>query len=97
MRTTDYTLGTTLTGKLAVPSRLSGVAGVFKMVWRQLQNRQAIGDLNDLDDHQLFDIGLQREEVREALSTSFFDDPGRHLTVASRNRTNSFYRKLRRD
>ena len=81
----------------AYASRQTGRTGVLKSVWRRLQNRKAIGSLHDLDDHQLLDIGLCREEVREALTSSFFDDPGRHLTRASRNRTNTFYRSARLD
>lgn len=97
MRTTDHTLDLTLTGKLSATPRQTGLTGVLKSVWRRLQNRKAIGSLHDLDDHQLLDIGLCREEVREALTSSFFDDPGRHLTRASRNRTNMFYRSARLD
>lgn len=97
MRTTDHTLDLTLTGKLSATSRLTGLTGVLKSVWRRLRNRKAIGSLHDLDDHQLLDMGLCREEVREALTSSFFDDPGRHLTRASRNRTNTFYRSARLD
>lgn len=97
MRTTDHTLDLTLTGKLSATSRQTGLTGVLKSVWRRLRNRKAIGRLHDLDDHQLLDIGLCREEVREALTSSFFDDPGRHLTRVSRNRTNTFYRSARLD
>lgn len=97
MRTADHTLDLTLTGKLSATPRQTGLTGVLKSVWRRLLNRKVIGSLHDLDDHQLLDIGLCREEVREALTSSFFDDPGRHLTQASRNRTNAFYRNARFD
>ncbi len=97
MRTTDSTLDLTLTGKLTAASRLAGLTGVMTSVWRLLRNRSAIGRLDDLDDHQLLDMGLSRHEVREALTSSFFDDPGRHLTQASRNRANIFYRNARQD
>ncbi|HTO34069.1 MAG TPA: DUF1127 domain-containing protein [Pararhizobium sp.] len=97
MRTTDSTLDLSLTGKLTAASRLTGLTGVMKSVWRLLRNRNAIGRLDDLDDHQLLDMGLSRHEVREALTSSFFEDPGRHLTAASRNRANIFYRNARKD
>lgn len=97
MRTTDHTRDLTLTGKLSATSRQTGLTGVLKSVWRLLRNRKAIGSLNDLDDHQLLDMGLCREEVHEALTSSFFDDPGRYLTHASRTRTNTFYRNARLD
>ncbi|MCV9962954.1 DUF1127 domain-containing protein [Pararhizobium sp. BT-229] len=97
MRTTDHTLDLTLTGKLSATSRQTGLTGVLKSVWRLMRNRNAIGSLHDLDDHQLLDMGLCRHEVREALTSSFFDDPGRHLTQAARNRTNTFYRNARLD
>ena len=93
MRTTDHTLDLTLTGKLSATSRQT----VLMSVWRQLRNRNAIGSLQGLDDHQLLDMGLCRHEVREAMTSPFFDDPGRHLTQASRNRANTFYRNARLD
>jgi len=97
MRTTDLTLDLTLTGARSAPSRQTGLVGVLKSVWRQLRNRKAIGSLHDLDDHQLLDMGLCRHEVREALTSAFFEDPGRHLTQAARHRANTFYRNARRD
>jgi len=97
MRTTDHALDLTLGGKLSVTSRQTGLMGVLLSVWRQLRSRNSIGRLQDLDDHQLLDMGLCRHEVREALTSSFFDDPGRHLTQASRNRANTFYRNARQD
>ncbi len=97
MRTTDHALDLTLTGRLSTTSRQTGLMGVLKSVWRRLRNRSAIGSLHDLDDHQLLDMGLCRHEVREALTSSFFEDPGRHLMQASRNRANTFYRNARRD
>ncbi len=96
MRTTDHALDLTLAGKLSAP-RQTGLMGVLLSVWRQLRSRNSIGRLQDLDDHQLLDMGLCRHEVREALTSSFFDDPGRHLTQASRNRANTFYRNARHD
>ena len=89
MRTTDHTLDLTLTGKLSATSRQTGLTGVLKSVWRLLRNRKAIGSLNDLDDHQLLDMGLCREEVHEALTSSFLDDPRPYLTPPSRTRTNT--------
>lgn len=97
MRTTDHTLDLTLTGRLSATSRQTGIVAVLKSVWRRMLNRNAIGSLHDLDDHQLLDMGLSRHEVREALTSSFFDDPGRQLTHAARNRTTAFYRNARRD
>ncbi|WP_426228982.1 DUF1127 domain-containing protein [Pararhizobium sp. DWP3-4] len=97
MRTTDHALDLTLTGKLSATSRQTGLMGVLMSVWRQLRSRNSIGRLRDLDDHQLLDMGLCRHEVREALTSSFFDDAGRHLTQASRNRANTFYRNARLD
>jgi uncharacterized protein YjiS (DUF1127 family) len=97
MRTTDHALDLTLAGKLSATSRQTGLTGVLMSVWRQLRNRNAIGSLQDLDDHQLLDMGLCRHEVRQAMTSPFFDDPGRHLTQASRDRANTFYRKARLD
>ena len=95
MRASEYTLDTTLAGARSAAARQTGFVGVLKMVWRLFQNRNAIGSLHDLDDHQLFDMGLRREDIREALTSSFFENPGRHLTLAARNRANNYYRDAR--
>lgn len=97
MRTAEHTLDLTLAGKLSATSRQTGLMGVLKFAWRMLRNRKAIGSLNDLDDHQLLDIGLCRAEVRDALAVSLFEDAGANLTRAARNRANMLYRNARLD
>ncbi|WP_275789149.1 DUF1127 domain-containing protein [Pararhizobium gei] len=97
MRTADTTLDLTLAGTLAAAPRQTALIGVLTSVWHALRNRRAIGRLEDLDDRQLLDLGLCRDELREALDLSLFGEPGRQLMQASRNRANSYYRSARRD
>jgi uncharacterized protein YjiS (DUF1127 family) len=49
-------------------------------------NRSAVNRLNELDDHQLLDMGLRRSDVREVMTSAFFSDTGLHLTIAARER-----------
>jgi uncharacterized protein YjiS (DUF1127 family) len=57
-------------------------------VWRSIRNRREIHYLNELNDSQLRDIGLSRQDLNSALTTStFFEDPSSHLTNSARRRT----------
>ncbi|PYE46494.1 uncharacterized protein DUF1127 [Rhizobium sp. PP-WC-2G-219] len=94
MRTPDTALDLTLAGKPAV-LRLSALTQGLMTVWRLLKNRRATGHLHDLDDRQLADIGLSRNDVRDATMSAFFEDPSRHLTRAARERVNHYYRDAR--
>ncbi|MDQ0319280.1 uncharacterized protein YjiS (DUF1127 family) [Pararhizobium capsulatum DSM 1112] len=91
MRTTDYALGPTHAGK-GIPARRNGLVAVMTSVWRLLQNRRALVHLDELDDRQLLDLGLSREDVRDAMTSTFFEDTGVHLTQAARTRARSFYK-----
>lgn len=97
MRTTQHALDLDLVaGTQSYASRAVGVTGMLTSVW-QARNRYAIGRLNDLDDRQLLDMGLKREDVREAITSPFFDNPASYLTRASRNRASLFYKGARHD
>ena len=95
MRTTDTALDFTLAGTPAV-SRLGGVTKGLATVWRHVRNRRATARLLDLDDRQLADIGLSRQDVCSAATSGFFDDPSTHLTQSARLRTSHSYRDMRR-
>ncbi len=41
--------------------------------------------------------GLKREDLHEALTSAFFENPGSYLTRASRNRANLFLQGVRHD
>ncbi|MEI2297887.1 DUF1127 domain-containing protein [Ensifer sp. MJa1] len=98
MRTTQHVLDLDLVaGKQSHASRAVGVTGMLTGAWRQLLNRYQIGRLNDLDDRQLLDMGLKREDVHEAITSPFFDNPASYLTRASRNRASLFYKGIRHD
>jgi uncharacterized protein YjiS (DUF1127 family) len=74
--------------------RLRNAAYGFVRAW---QNHRAINRLSELDDHQLFDMGLSRNDVREVRAASFFADAGLHLTIAARERARLHLRKGRTD
>lgn len=58
-------------------------------IWRILKNRRAINCLKELDDHQLNDIGLTRQELHGVLGTTALgDDPSRRLARSARARAN---------
>ncbi|MFS8047926.1 DUF1127 domain-containing protein [Rhizobium sp. BR 314] len=84
MRTTDQTLGL-VTPSLSLTARMTVAFGKAASVWRALRNRREIDYLNELDDSQLRDIGLTRQDLSAALTTStFFEDPSSHLTQSAR-------------
>ena len=84
MRTTDQTLGLA-TPSLSLTARMMLAFGNVAFVWRALRNRREIDYLNELDDGQLRDIGLTRQDLNAALTTStFFEDPSSYLTQSAR-------------
>ena len=95
MRTTEHCLDLPLGSAPAAP-RL-GLTGMLKSVWQMIVKRRSIAELSELEEHQLRDIGLTRGDVREAMTSAFFDDVSGHLTQAARKRANAYYRDARRD
>lgn len=89
MRTTDRTLDLGLaTPSLSLTARMMLALAKVATVWRAIRNRQEISYLNELNDSQLRDIGLSRQDLNAALTTStFFEDPSGHLTNSARCRT----------
>ena len=75
-------------------ARLRGLASRFVRAWH---NRRAINRLNELDDHQLFDMGLARNDVQGVRAASYFTDAGLHLTIAARERARRHLRSGRVD
>ena len=64
-------------------------------IWR---NRSALNRLHEFDDHILLDIGLRREDVRNALASSYYwTDPDMHLTMTARERGRRHLRSGRPD
>ncbi len=70
------------------------VASGFFRAWR---NRRMVNRLNELEDHQLLDMGLRRSDVSAVRAASFFSDAGLHLTLASRERARRHLRAGRSD
>ncbi len=56
-------------------------------------NRRAVRQLNELDDHELLDLGLRRSDVDAARTSTFFSDTGLHLTIAARERARRHLRR----
>ena len=73
---------------------LRNAAVKFVRAW---QNRRVVNRLNELDDHQLFDMGLCRSDVQAVRASSFFSDAGLHLTIAARERARRHLRSGRTD
>ena len=69
-------------------------AARFARAW---QNRRAINRLSELDDHQLFDMGLCRSDIQDVRSAAFVADAGLHLTIVSRERARRHLRTGRMD
>jgi uncharacterized protein YjiS (DUF1127 family) len=74
--------------------RARSAANKFVRAW---QNRRVVNRLNELDDHQLFDMGLCRSDVQSVRAASFFTDAGLHLTIAARERARRHLRSGRMD
>ena len=74
--------------------RVRSAASRFVRAW---QNRRVINRLNELDDHQLYDMGLCRSDVQDVRSASFFTDAGLHLTIVARERARRHLRSGRMD
>ncbi len=75
-------------------ARARNAANKFVRAW---QNRRVINRLNELDDHQLYDMGLCRSDVQDVRTASFFTDAGLHLTIAARERARRHLRSGRMD
>ncbi len=56
----------------AATTRLMSGAVRMARIWG---NRRAVGQLAELDEHALKDIGLSRTDVRGALQVSYLEDP----------------------
>ncbi|MDR6756273.1 uncharacterized protein YjiS (DUF1127 family) [Mycoplana sp. BE70] len=81
-----------------VASVLAGLRMSATRIVRTWRNRSALNRLHDLDDHMLLDIGLRREDVRNALISSYYwADPDMHLTITARDRARRHLRSGRPD
>ncbi len=73
----------------AAPTRTdvaSRVTNGFKTVFRALFNRRHIGNLAELSDHHLADIGLLRTDLHQAARTGIVADPTATLATLRRRR-----------
>ncbi len=75
----------------AALSRLTGAA--FAMVdavvmwpFRRSENRRILYALGAMDDHQLRDIGLSRQDLRDATALGAGRDPGRFFSARRHDR-----------
>jgi uncharacterized protein YjiS (DUF1127 family) len=72
----------------------SRVANGLKAILRAMFNRRRLFSLNELSDHQLADIGLERADLFEAKLTSISVDPTATLSALSHKRAEA--RRVRR-
>ncbi|MBC7280202.1 DUF1127 domain-containing protein [Hoeflea sp.] len=63
---------------------LHAVTARVKALLRALFNRRVIGNLEQLSDHQLSDIGLTRDDLRFGRSVPFNADPTTELARRAR-------------
>ncbi len=75
--------------------RTAEFVGLVTNLVRLWRNRKAVAALSELSESQLLDIGLTRDDVRVAATSSFFADTGSHLTRAARLRAGDHLRGLR--
>ncbi|WP_081964006.1 DUF1127 domain-containing protein [Hoeflea sp. BAL378] len=66
------------------PGSLAAVSGKMKALLRALFNRRVVGNLEQLSDHELSDIGLTREDLRFGRSVPFNSDPTAELARRAR-------------
>ena len=87
----------TLATRRPAPSLFDRVRYTASKLVRAWQNRRVVNRLSELDDHQLFDMGLCRGDVQQIRASSFFSDAGLHLTIAARERARRHLRSGRTD
>ena len=63
---------------------LLAAVGQVKTLLRALFNRRVVGNLEQLSDHELSDIGLTREDLRFGRSVPFNADPTAELARRAR-------------
>lgn len=77
MRPMDETCASELTVR---PAPFSGAWASFLRLIRSRRNRTKVARLENLSDHELYDIGLTRSNLRLTLHESrFFEDPSAGL------------------
>jgi uncharacterized protein YjiS (DUF1127 family) len=98
MRTTERMITRELSGTSKIETRLfAGLKAFGKSVQRALRNRVAMSRLNELEDYQLADIGLTRQDVELAVNRSrLHEDPFTLLPLQARQRGKRFVSPLRR-
>lgn len=87
---------TTSSQPMAMPTVFAMTAAVargvyrgFADAWTVMQNRRQLQGIAELDDHLLADIGLTRDDVRDAYALPAHRDPSLYLadlSTASRTR-----------
>ncbi len=85
MRTTQRTLSPALT-RTATTVRQQGPWALVNVVVRAVKARLQLNRLHELDDYQLLDIGLTRQDLVRASTSTFFEDPITDLACSARAR-----------
>lgn len=85
MRTTQRTFSPALT-RTATTVRQQGLRALVNVVVRAVKARLELNRLQELDDHQLLDIGLTRHDLARAGTSTFFEDPIADLACSARAR-----------
>ncbi|MEM6665204.1 MAG: DUF1127 domain-containing protein [Pseudomonadota bacterium] len=69
------------------PAARFDVIAAVKTVYRLWASRRAVLRVKELDDRMLADIGLTRDDVREALAQPYWSDPSSSLRATTLQRT----------
>jgi uncharacterized protein YjiS (DUF1127 family) len=63
---------------------LSRIAKPVAALIRNIRNRRQMNRLLEMNDYQLSDIGLTRNDVHRALNSPYLEDPSKYLPHRSR-------------
>ncbi|MGI9387031.1 MAG: DUF1127 domain-containing protein [Methyloligellaceae bacterium] len=92
---------TTTTQTYDVQNTAAGVFEPFVTLIRRVRHyasiveeRRQVRAMLDLDDHLLRDIGLERDDIREALSGPLSASPGAHLQRVKEQRNRNRLERL---
>ena len=70
----------------AAPSKFASVLRILAWPLRVLAERRAMAQLGAMDDRELADIGLRRQDLRDATALSLSEDPTKMLAARAAER-----------
>ena len=83
--TTKHSSARTASALTTLADTARAVVGALAASWTIMQNRRRIRALGELDDYLLADMGLTREDLREAYATPVHLDASLRLAVLAQH------------